>query len=61
MNREDAIAAAAGALAHARRLLAERTPRESALAAWTPTGPGVDELEARIRVLRGMPPAAAAS
>jgi hypothetical protein len=39
------------------RLAAEQmSPREQAEAAYTPTGPPVDELEDRIRARRGLPP-----
>ncbi|SES21173.1 hypothetical protein SAMN04488000_118131 [Lentzea albida] len=52
-TREEAIRAAGTVLAHIRHLIATRTPRESAEAAWVPGGPSLDELERRIRVLRG--------
>lgn len=53
MTREECIAAAAREWAHIKFLLASRTPRESAEAAWVPGGPSLDELERRIRVIRG--------
>lgn len=35
--------------------IAQMTPREQAEAAWTPTGPSVDDLEDEIRADRGLP------
>lgn len=54
--REEAIARAARTYANGLRAMANMTPREQAEAAWTPTGPPVDELEDRIRAERGLPP-----
>ena len=51
-TREQAIAAAAEALADGLELLATRSPRESALAAHYPGGPSVEVLEARIHAMR---------
>jgi len=51
-----AIARAARTYANGRRAMAQMTPREQAEAAYTPTGPSVDELEDRIRAERGLPP-----
>ncbi len=53
MTREECIQAAGRELARIRWQLATRTPRESAEAAWVPGGPSLDELENRIRVIRG--------
>ena len=53
MTRDECIQAAAREFARIRYLLATRTPRESAEAAWVPGGPSLDELEAKIRVVRG--------
>lgn len=50
------IVAARKAFANALATCAEMTPREQAEAAYTPTGPPVDELEDRIRARRGLPP-----
>lgn len=47
-RRAQAIWAAGAVLARRRQLLIERTPRESALAAYVPGGPSVEELEQRI-------------
>lgn len=58
-TREQAIERTADALVKARTACAQMTPREQAEAAYTPTGPPVAELEARIRVRRGLPQAAA--
>lgn len=55
-TREEAIAAAGQVLALVRAELADLTPREQAEAAYTPTGPSVDELEDRIRARRGLRP-----
>lgn len=48
-TRQEAIAAAGRILARARADLLEKSPRESAEAAYVPGGPSVDELQARIR------------
>lgn len=53
MTRDECIQAAGRVLARINYLIATRSPRESAEAAWVPGGPSLDELEARIRVLRG--------
>ena len=53
-HREAAVRRAATAYVHARSACAQMTPREQAEAAWTPTGPSVDELERRIRIRRGL-------
>jgi hypothetical protein len=50
-----AIRNAGRTLALGRQLIATMTPRQQAEAAYTPTGPSVDELEARIREERGLP------
>jgi hypothetical protein len=50
-----AIHNAGRTLALGRQLIASMTPRQQAEAAYTPTGPSVDELEARIREERGLP------
>ena len=52
----EAIRAAGEVLATARAAADKMTPRELAEAAWTPTGPPVDELEDRIRAERGLSP-----
>lgn len=52
-TRDEAIAAAGQALADATDRLATGDPRESALAAYVPGGPTVDELENRIRAWQG--------
>lgn len=51
----DAIARAGKTFAAGRRATAQMTAREQAVAAWTPTGPSIDELEERIRQRRGLP------
>lgn len=51
------IAEAGEVLAVGRVAAAQMTPRELAEAAWTPTGPSVEELEDQIRRERGLPPA----
>jgi len=51
-----AIREAGEVLAMADVAMAQMTPREQAEAAYTPTGPPVDELEDRIRARRGLPP-----
>ncbi|MEC3977868.1 hypothetical protein [Amycolatopsis sp. H20-H5] len=48
VKRQEAVAAAGLVLAMARRDLLERSPRESALAAYVSGGPSIDELERRI-------------
>lgn len=53
---EQAIRRAGVALAQTIASCALMTPREQAEAAYTPTGPSVDELEDRIRAERGLPP-----
>lgn len=53
MTRDECIQAAGQELTRIKFLLATRTPRESAEAAYVPGGPSLDELEARIRVIRG--------
>lgn len=50
-----AIVAAGQVLAAGRAAAEQMTPRELAEAAYTPTGPSVDELEDRIRRRRGLP------
>lgn len=60
-TRQECIDEAGYALAMSNHLCAGMTPREQAEAAWTPTGPPVDELEARIREQRGLPPLQAKS
>lgn len=52
-TRQEAIEAAARALADGIALRDSMPPREAALAAWSPGGPSVDELEQRIRADRG--------
>jgi hypothetical protein len=53
-TRDEAITAAGRELALARRDLLERSPRESAEAAYVSGGPSVEELEKRItRLLYG--------
>lgn len=56
MSTPAEIDAAGKAFANALATCAEMTPREQAEAAYTPTGPPVDELEDRIRAERGLPP-----
>lgn len=53
MTRDECVQAAGKVLARINHLIATRTPRESAEAAWCPGGPSLEELEARIRVIRG--------
>lgn len=56
-TREQAIARAGKALALARHVMSQMTPREQAEAAWHPGHVcSVDELEDRIRVRRGLAP-----
>lgn len=52
-TRAEAIEAAARALADGIALRNSMTPLEAARAAWSPGGPSVEELEARIRADRG--------
>ncbi|MEJ7633864.1 hypothetical protein [Aeromicrobium sp.] len=54
----EAIERAARTLVLGRQAAAQMTPREQAEAAHEPGGPSVDELEARIRRRRGLPPIA---
>lgn len=56
-GRDEATRAAGEVLAAGRVAAQQMTPRELAEAAWTPTGPSVEELEAEIRRERGLPPA----
>lgn len=56
---EQAIEQVADLLVETRHACAQMTPREQAEAAYTPTGPSVEELEARIRARRGLPAARA--
>lgn len=51
-----AIESAGEVLATAIAATDRMTPREQAQAAYTPTGPSIDELEDRIRARRGLPP-----
>jgi hypothetical protein len=51
-----AVTRAAKAFANTLATCAQMTAREQAEAAWTPTGPPIDELEDRIRARRGMAP-----
>lgn len=60
-TREECIDAAARVIAESNAICAGMTPREQAEAAWRPTGPSVDELEAEIRADRGLPPLQAKS
>lgn len=53
---DKAVMEAAEVLVTAREAIARMTPREQAEAAYTPTGPSVDELEDRIRAERGLSP-----
>lgn len=55
MPSDAAIKNAGRTLALGRQLAASMTPRQQAEAAWTPTGPPVDELESLIRAERGLP------
>lgn len=55
-TRAEAIAAAGRVLAEGIAEQASRTPRAAAEAAYVPGGPTIDELEDRIRALRGLPP-----
>lgn len=55
---EHAIASAGAAIADGLALRDSLPPRQAAELAWTPTGPSVDELEARIRASRETPIAA---
>ena len=57
-TREQAIERVTDAYVNALATCAQMTPREQAEAAYTPTGPPVDELEDRIRARRGLPPLA---
>lgn len=52
----EAIRQAGEVLAMAEVAMEQMTPREQAEAAYTPTGPSVNELEDRIRARRGLPP-----
>lgn len=54
-RRDDAIRNAGRILATDYERTARMTPREQAEAAYTPSGPSVDELEAEIRERRGLP------
>lgn len=50
--RQKAIAAAAQVISDGIALRNSLPPRQAAEMAWTPTGPSVDQLEARIRTAR---------
>lgn len=50
-KRAEAIAAAGQILARAWAAFFERSPRESAEAAYVPGGPSIEEIERRIRAL----------
>lgn len=52
---DQALTNAAAALDNSRAICRTMTAREQATAAWTPGGPPLAELEARIRAQRGMP------
>lgn len=54
ITREEAIEAAACALADGIALRNSMTPLDAARAAWSPGGPSVEVLEARIRADRGL-------
>lgn len=60
-TRAEATKSAGEVLAAGRVAAEQMTPRELAEAAWTPTGPSVDELEDLVRRERGLPPAAASA
>lgn len=51
--RDEAIEQAAEAVVAGLRMRDSLPPRAAAEAAWTPTGPSVEELERRIRTRRG--------
>jgi len=53
--RGQAIQRAGQAVAAGLALRESMSAREAAEAAWTPTGPPVEELERRIRLERGLP------
>lgn len=56
-TRAEAIAAAGATLAASDLACEQMTPREQAVAAWTPTSRHtVEELEELIRARRGLPP-----
>lgn len=55
-TRDEAIQAAGEVLARGEAAAAQMTPRQAAEAAYTPTGPSVDELEDLIRADRGLTP-----
>lgn len=55
-TRAECIDAAARIGLAEEQAVASMTPREQAEAAYTPTGPPVDELEERIRRRRGLSP-----
>lgn len=55
-SRDECVSQAGRVLAQARADLAVLSPREQAEAAYTPSGPSVDEIEDRIRLRRGMTP-----
>lgn len=59
MTRAECIDAAGRALAAGLALRDSLPPRQAADLAWTPGGPSIQELEARIRADRGMSEAAA--
>jgi hypothetical protein len=52
-GRGEAIQAAGQAIAAGRAMRDSLSPRAAAEAAWTPSGPSLDELEAMIRAQRG--------
>lgn len=60
-SREECVAAAGAILAQATQDLMDLPPRESALRAYVPGGPTVNELECRIRALLGIPDTTAPS
>jgi len=53
-SREECVAAAGAVLAQATQDLMDLPARESALRAYVPGGPPVEELERRIRALLGL-------
>lgn len=57
MNRpsDAALDAAAQAFVDARARRDAKTPHQAALDAWRPGGPSVEDIEARIREMRGLP------
>lgn len=54
-TREEALDRAAAIIVAGLNVRDSLPPREAAQLCWTPTGPSLDEIEGRIRAMRGLP------